>query len=435
MLIRPPGDQPGALRPAQAVGEHVRGHADEIVGEVPESARPTGERTDQQQQPTVAQHIGGMAEVAVRPGGHPVVGGRRVIRDGWLGRHHSEPSVTINLQVTSTHEWEHTMNERDNHPDDDDGDDADDAAGGAASGVLRAIEATIRSADASASASVVSIGRNGRGSGFVVGQDRVLTSAHNLRDATVAVTFHDARTEQGRVHGADADGDLVVVAVATRELPALTFADTTPAVGDAVMAASRGGHRNRITLGFVSDVDQAFDGPRGRRIGGGFEHTAALVRGSSGGPVLDLEGHVVGVDTHRCGDGFYLARTTDGALQARIAELADGQSTRRRRLGVALAPSDVAARLRAAVGLQERVGLLVHEVALDGPAGRAGVLAGDLLVRAGSTELTDVDALQVALDATSSDPMVLAIVRGADELTLTVTFDAPEPDGGAAGGA
>ena len=297
----------------------------------------------------------------------------------------------------------------------------------ALTGVLQHVATAIRAAHATTAPSVVSIGRNGRGTGFVIGQDRVLTSAHNLHDTTVAVTFHDGRCEQGSLHGSDADGDLVVVAVATDAAPALTFAETTPAIGDGVIAASRGGHRSRVTLGFVSDVDQAFDGPRGRVVAGGFEHTAPLVRGSSGGPVLDLDGHVVGIDTHRSGDGFYLARTGDRALRARIADLAEGRSVRRRRLGVALAPNDVAAKMRAAVGLPERAGLLVHEVAADGPAAHAGVLAGDLLVRAGSTELTDVDALQTALDATTSGPIELGVVRGADELTLTVSFDGAAP--------
>lgn len=299
---------------------------------------------------------------------------------------------------------------------------------GATTGVLQAMAATIRTAHAAAAASVVSIGRNGRGTGFVIGQDRVITSAHNLRDTTVAVTFHDGRTEQGSAHGADPDGDLVVVAAPTGDAPLLTFADTTPAVGDVVIAASRGGHRSRVTLGFVSDVDHAFVGPRGRVVPGGFEHTAPLVRGSSGGPVLDLDGHVVGIDTHRTGEGFYLARTSDRALRDRIAELVHGRSVRPRRLGVALAPTDMAARMRAAVGLPERAGLLVHEVASDGPAADAGVLAGDLLVRAGSIELTDVDALQTALEGTSAGPIEFAVVRGADEFTLTVTFEAPASD-------
>src|SRR4051794_32165924 len=109
---------------------------------------------------------------------------------------------------------------------------------------LGAIIATV---DAGAAASVVSIGRDGRGTGFVVAPGRVLTSAHNLRDETTTVTFADGRPVQGRAHGVDGDGDLLVLDVDTAVVPALTFADATPSVGAVVVAVGRGGHRQRST--------------------------------------------------------------------------------------------------------------------------------------------------------------------------------------------
>src|SRR3954447_14964374 len=205
--------------------------------------------------------------------------------------------------------------------------------------MLNEVEAAIRSVSERASASVVSVGRNGRGTGFVVATDRVLTSAHNLRDDTTSVTFADSSNAQATVHGVDGDGDLAVLAVPTGAAPALSFADELPPVGSAVFALSRGGHRPRATVGFISSVDQSFRGPRGRVVRGSIEHTAPLARGSSGGPVLDTSGAVVGINTHRVGDGFYLARAADAALRARIGELVDGQSVRRRTLGVAIAPA------------------------------------------------------------------------------------------------
>lgn len=287
---------------------------------------------------------------------------------------------------------------------------------------LDAISATIQSVAGSAGPSVVSIGRNGRGSGFVVAPGRVLTSAHNLRDQTVAVTFADGRSEQGAVHGVDADGDLVVLDAPTGDAAPLVFASDLPTLGAAVVAVGRGGHRSRTTLGFVSAVDQAFHGPRGRVVRGSLEHTAALARGSSGGPVLNAAGEVVGINTHRVGDGFYLARAADEALRARIGELVEGRSVHRRTLGVAIAPGNVASQLRQAVGLPERDGVLVRGVDENGPAGRAGVLVGDLIVGMGDTAIASVDDLQNALDSVTADSAQLALVRGVDDLTVTVTF-------------
>jgi serine protease Do len=290
---------------------------------------------------------------------------------------------------------------------------------------LQHIEQTIRGVGNDLGGSIVSIGRDGRGSGFVIGADRVLTSAHNLRDATVSVTFADSRNEQGVVHGVDVDGDLAVINVPTGEAASLEFASVASELGTAVIALSRGGHRSRATLGFVSGRDHSFRGPRGRIVRGSLEHTAPLARGSSGGPVVNTNGEVVGVNTHRIGDGFYLARAADDVLRARLADLLEGRSPTRRTIGIAIAPPEVAARLRKAVGLAERAGLLVRGLDDAGPAARAGVLVGDLVVSAGGTATTSIDELQSVLEALAADTIELGVVRGADELTITVSFVTP----------
>jgi serine protease Do len=183
-----------------------------------------------------------------------------------------------------------------------------------------------------------------------------------------------------------------------------------------------------VTFGLVSAVGRAFRGPRGRRIAGSIEHTAPLPRGASGGPVVDAAGRLLGIDTNRLGDGFYLALPADAELRQRLDALGRGEATVRPRLGVGIAPARVARQLRRAVGLPERDGLLVRVVEDGGPADRAGLRTGDLLVEAGGRPVTDADELYEVLDQVGDDQtLALRVVRGTDELTVTVGFG----DGGA----
>src|SRR5919206_1512891 len=231
---------------------------------------------------------------------------------------------------------------------------------------------------------VVGIGRGwGLGSGVVVETGQVVTSAHNLRRDEVTVTFADGRREVGRRAGVDPDLDLAVVAVDTGDAPAVAWdPDATDSpVGAAVVAlANPGGRGLRATLGFVSSSGRSFRGPRGRRIEGAIEHTAPLPRGSSGGPLVDAEGRLLGLNA-----------------------------------------------VRLAVGLPERPGLLVRAVEDDTPAEAAGVEAGDLIVAAGGRSVEGIDDLYAALDAVGDGgELPLTVVRGTEERSVTAAFAAAE---------
>jgi serine protease Do len=269
--------------------------------------------------------------------------------------------------------------------------------------------------------SIVGIGRGSRGSGVVIADGTVLTNAHNLRGDEVTVTFADGRRTRGSVTAVDADGDLAVIAVDTTGATPLDWSgDAAPTIGTAVFgaAASHGGG-TRVTFGFVSSVARAFRGPGGRRIDGSVEHTAPLAPGSSGGALVDGAGRLVGLNTNRIGEGFYLALPADAALKARVDALSRGETPSRERLGVAIAPSHVARRLRRSVGLPDRDGVLVRGVEDGSPAAAAGIEAGDLIVEAGGTPVTDADDLFAAL-GTVTAPYEVKLVRGAEDRTVTV---------------
>ena len=285
------------------------------------------------------------------------------------------------------------------------------------------VQASIARLAEDAGPSVAGIGQRwGIGSGIVLGAGRVLTNAHNVRGSQATVTFADGRTAEGNVTGHDVDGDLAVIEADTGQVPTLPWATAVPAIGTPVFAlANPGGRGLRVTFGTVSGIDRSFRGPRGMRITGSLEHTAPLLPGSSGGPVLDAQGQLLGINTNRLGEGFYLAIPADEALRGRVDALARGESVRRPQLGITITPGHVARRLRRAVGLPDTEGLLIRDVAEDSPAARAGLASGDLIVAAAGQPVRTVDDLSGALQ-TAGETIELTVLRGTDERSIQVAF-------------
>lgn len=289
------------------------------------------------------------------------------------------------------------------------------------------LESTIGSAAERIGPSVVGIGRGwGVGSGVVIETGRVLTNAHNLRHDEVTVAFADGRRETGRVVASDGDLDLAVVEVDTGDVTPLPLGEdgSGPAIGRLVLAVSNPGGRGlRVTPGFVSSSSASFRAPGGRRVAGAIEHTAPLPRGSSGGPLVDAEGHLLGINTVRVDPGLILAIPLDAANRTRVQALERGEQPKRLRLGVAVAPPRVARRLRRAVGLPERDGILVRAVEEQSPAAAAGIQRGDLIVAASGSEVARLDDLYEALEtAREAESLELGIVRGTEEQTVKVSF-------------
>ena len=223
--------------------------------------------------------------------------------------------------------------------------------------LLEELEATVQDVAERIGPAVVGLGRGwGVGSGVVVAPGRVLTNAHNLRHGhdESTVTFVDGRRAGGRVAAADADLDIAVIEVDTGDVEPIEWAatgsssravgetaggealeegnggggdgDPALAIGRTVLALSNPGGRGlRVTPGFVSSTARSFRGPRGRRFQGAIEHTAPLPRGSSGGPLVDSAGKLIGINSVRVDGGLILAIPAGDTLQAA------GRGTRPRR--------------------------------------------------------------------------------------------------------
>jgi serine protease Do len=279
----------------------------------------------------------------------------------------------------------------------------------------------------SAGPAVVGLAEGARGgSGVAIGPGRVLTLARNLRGNEVAVAFADGRRESASVRGSDPELGVALLELDTGDAPAVSWPEgaSAPAIGAPVFAlADPAGRGLHVTAGAVSSAPQSLRGPRGRTLEGLIEHTAPLPRGSAGGPLLDGDGNLLGLNAVRLAYGLILALPA-AAIRSRVEDLEKGAARQPRRLGVAIVPPRAARRLRTAVGLPERDGVLVRGVQDDSPAARAGVERGDLIVSLGGREVDSLDKLFAALDAAPLDaPVDLSVVRGVEQRELSILLE------------
>jgi S1-C subfamily serine protease len=292
-------------------------------------------------------------------------------------------------------------------------------------GVVDEIQAEIAELARRHRAAVAGIGRGWRfGSGTVIARDRVLTAAHHVRSEGVVVSFAEERTTTAELVGVDRDLGVALLEVETGEIEPLTWApaDAEVGIGTAVVALSNPGGRGfRASPGFVAAADRGFRGPRGRRVSGAIEHTATLPRGSAGGPLLDFDGYLLGVNVLRLEGGLIVALGPASGLREAVERLIRGEEPARPFLGLAVAPAHVSRRMRRAVGLPEREGLLVRAVEDESPAAGAGIAAGDLVASAAGQPVDGIDALHRALDAAGPNGTVkLTVVRGTEERQVEV---------------
>ena len=259
----------------------------------------------------------------------------------------------------------------------------------------------------------------------------MLTNAHNLRRDEVTVSFADGRRETATVAGVDTDNDLAVLGGRHRRRAARRAGsrrDERPGIGAPVARArqprrARPARHARLRLLRRAAASAA---RAAAASAGAIEHTAPLPRGSSGGPLVDPDGNLLGVNSLRLDGGLILAVPAGAAREgAGPRRWPAARRPRAHRLGVAVAPPRVARRLRRAVGLPERDGLLVRAVE-DGSPGGAGRHRARRPDRRGrrQRDSTASTALYAALDGVpaAGGDLELTLVRGTDERTVTATF-------------
>lgn len=232
--------------------------------------------------------------------------------------------------------------------------------------------------------------QRGLGSGFIVSPDgTILTNAHVVDGATdVMVKLTDRREYKAKVVGADKKSDIAVLKIDAKNLPVVSFGSSDKlAVGEWVVAiGSPFGFDNSVTAGIVSAKARSL--PTDSYVP--FIQTDVPVNpGNSGGPLFNLSGEVVGINSQIFSEsggfqGISFAIPIDIALNVKDQLVAHGKVTRSR-IGVTI--QDVNQQLANSFSLPRPMGALVSDVEADGPAAKAGLKSGDVIVRLDGKEI------------------------------------------------
>ena len=260
-----------------------------------------------------------------------------------------------------------------------------------------------------------------QGSGFVYDtQGHVITNQHVVDGAeSVSVKFANGKTYSARVVGTDPSTDLAVIDVdaPASALKPLELADSSAVeVGDGVIAiGSPFGLEQTVTTGIVSALHRQITSPNNFSIDDAIQTDAAINHGNSGGPLLDMDGDVIGVNSQiesdsggNDGVGFAVPSNTISRI---VGTLIDDGSVEHAYLGVAIDDSS------------GTTGASLTEVRAGTPAARAGLQNGDVVTKFGDTSVGSADELRRLVDSRQpGDQIELTVERNGKTQTVKVTL-------------
>jgi S1-C subfamily serine protease len=268
--------------------------------------------------------------------------------------------------------------------------------------------------------------REGGGSGFVLTPDGfVVTNSHVVHEASeLRVTLADGSSWAARLVGDDPDSDIALLRVDADGLVPIARGDSRAlSVGQLVIAlGSPYGFRATVTAGIVSALGRSLRTGAGRLVDNVIQTDAALNPGNSGGPLVDHRGRAIGVNTAAVlpGQGVSFAIPLHTAEHVAAALLHDGR-VRRARIGIGAETAPVPRALARHHGLSASTGVKVLSVEPGGPAEKAGVLRGDVVVGLDGSPVAGVDDLQRVLnEAAISRSLALSLLRLTEKRELVV---------------
>lgn len=284
------------------------------------------------------------------------------------------------------------------------------------------LDRALSTAVTTAAASVVRVARRrGAGSGLAWSASQVVTSSfHTPDEPTIAIARGDEVIElPARVVGRDPGTDVALLAVDGAELTPIARRTDELAAGQLTFALARPGRAIRASLRALGVIGPAVRTPAGGRVDRYLETDRALPRGFAGGPLVDLAGRALGMNTRTLIPNADLC-VPIATLERVVEALATHGRVARGYLGLGVQP----AALPAAVTDGRGVGALVVSLDDGGPAATAGVLIGDAIIAIDGVAVTGPDELRLALYDRADAAVELALVRGGVRIALAVTVGA-----------
>jgi S1-C subfamily serine protease len=283
--------------------------------------------------------------------------------------------------------------------------------------------------------------RRGNGSGFAFTPDGLLlTNSHVVHGARrIQATFADGTSREADLIGDDPHTDTAVVRIGAANLPAVTLgASSSVRVGQLAIAIGNPyGFQHTVTAGVVSALGRSLRTQSGRLVDDVLQTDAALNPGNSGGPLVDARGEVIGVNTAiiPMAQGICFATAIDTVKWVVVQLLRDGR-VRRGYLGIAGANIALPRRIARHFELPNQRTVRVESVEAGGPASRAGIEVGDLIVAFDGAAVEGIDSMHRLLTVERIGKKVpITLIRRAQKLELAIVSSEISKEGGARPGA
>ncbi len=279
---------------------------------------------------------------------------------------------------------------------------------------LQALDQALATAVAAVAPSVVHISRGrGGGTGIAWSDDLVISASFHTPDRTrIGIPTADGELDErdAEVIGRDPGTDVAVLRVSGGGLTPAAFRDLdTLGVGNLALAIGRPGRTARASLRAIGVLGPEVETPHGGKLERYVESDRQIPRGFAGGPLIDAEGKVIGMNTRTLLRGADLAVTTV-TLRRTVDELVKHGGIRKGYLGVGAYPA----------GKQD--GALITSLDDGGPGATAGLIVGDIVLEVGGAVVTGPDTLRAAIAARPGEEVEIAISRGGAKQTLKATL-------------